>query len=73
VEASTGKIGMGKTERKEGKGRSRKKEGREEQEEKEGENDGDKEDGRRMGDIGGEGESSKVRSGGKEVGAREVP
>ena len=51
MEASTGKIRMGKIKRRGGKGRSRKKKEREEQEEEEGENNGDKESGREMGNM----------------------
>ena len=52
METGTGKIGMGKTERRGGKGRSRKKEGREGHKEEERENNGDKESGRGMENMG---------------------
>jgi len=54
VEASTRKIGVGKTERRGSKGRSREEKGRKGQEEEteKGEDDGSEEGGRGMGNIG---------------------
>jgi len=74
VKTGVGEVGMGEAERRRSKGGDREKERRKEEEEEteKGEDNESKESSRKVGNMGQGRGSSKVRSGGKEVGAREV-
>jgi len=74
VEASGGKIGMGKTERRGSKRRSREEERRKGLEKKteKGEDGGSKEDSRGVGNLGRRRGGGKIRGRGKKVSAREI-
>jgi len=74
VETSTGEVRVGEAKRRRGKKRGQKKERRigEEENEKGKDNRGE-ESSRGMGNMGGRRRSGKVRSEGKEVGARKIP
>ena len=73
VEASTGEVGMGEAKGRGSKGKSWEKERRKgEKENEKGEDDGGKENSGGIGNMGRRRGSSKVRSGSKEAGIREV-
>ena len=73
VETSTGEVGVGEAKRR-SKRRGQEKERRKEEEENEKmEDNGGEKSSRGMGDMGGRRRSSKVKSGGKEVGTRKGP
>ena len=75
VEASTREVGMGEARGRRSKGGGREKERRKEEEEetKERKDSRSEKSNRGIENMEGRGRSSKVRSGSKEVGAREVP